>query len=101
MIFTTFDLPISILQVCLNSSANGRQPSLGFCLCKSRSFTLSVKENIIFLPQLTRECTGAMVANFVRMSFSSLRFVFFQMTTRNLDESNQTLIFDEDIPLHL
>ena len=42
-----------------------------------------------------------MVVNFVEMSFSSLSFVLFQMTNRNLDESNWTLIFDEDITLHL
>ena len=42
-----------------------------------------------------------MVVNFVRMSFSSLSFALFQMTNQNLDESNQTLMFDEDITLHL
>ena len=42
-----------------------------------------------------------MVVNFVEMSFSSLSFVLFQMTNRNLDESNWTLKFDEDITLHL
>ena len=81
----------------LKSSANGRQPSLGFCLRKSRRFTLSVRKSVIFLSRLTRECTGAMVVNFVRMSFSFLSFVLFQMTDRNLDESNQSLMFDEDI----
>ena len=35
------------------------------------------------------------------MSSSSLSFVFFQMTNRNLDESNRTLMFDENITLHL
>ena len=35
------------------------------------------------------------------MSFSSLSFVLFQMTSRNLVESNWTLIFDEEITLHL
>ena len=74
----------------LESSANGWQPSLGFCLCKSRSFTLSVRESVTFSPQLTRECTGVMVVNSVRMSFSSLSFVLFQMTNQNFGwiESN-------------
>ena len=74
----------------LESSANGWQPSLGFCLCKSRSFTLSVRESVTFSPQLTRECTGVMMVNSVRMSFSSLSFVLFQMTNQNFGwiESN-------------
>ena len=70
-------------------------------VCKSRSFTLSVRESVIFLRRLTRECTGAMMVNFVRISFSSLSFVLFQMTNRNLVESNRTLMLDEDIALHL
>ena len=41
------------------------------------------------------------MVNFVRMPFSSLFFVFFQMTNQNLDESNRTLMFDEDITVHL
>ena len=101
IIFAICDLPISMLQVSLKCSANGRQPSLGFCLCKSRSFTLSVRENVIFLPRLIRECTGDMVVNFVRMFFSSLLFVLFQITNQNLDECNRTVMFDEDITLHL
>ena len=40
------------------------------------------------------------MVNVVRMSFSSLSFVLFQMTNRDLDESNRTLMFDEDITLH-
>ena len=80
-----------MVPVSLKCSANGRQPSLGFCLCKSRSFIFSVNESVMFLPRLTRKFTGAIVVNFVRMSFSSLSFVLFQMTNRNLDESNQTL----------
>ena len=70
-------------EVYLESSANGWQPSLGFCLCKSRSFTLSVRVSVTFSPQLTRECTGVMVVISVRMSFSSLSFILFQMTNRN------------------
>ena len=62
---------------------------------------MSVRESVILLPRLTHECTGAMVVNFVRMSLSSLSFVLFQMTNRNLDESDRTLMFDEDITLHL
>ena len=43
-----------------------------------------------------------MVVNCVRiLSFSSLSFVLFQMTNQNLDESNRTLMFDENIILHL
>ena len=99
--FNIFDLPILILQVSLKSSSNGRQTSLGFCLCNLRSFNLSVREIVIFLTPLSRECTGAMVVNFVRMSFSCLAFVLFYMNNRNLDESNRILMFDKDITLHL
>ena len=42
-----------------------------------------------------------MVVNFVRMSFSSLSFVVFQITNQNLGESIQMLMFNEDITLHL
>ena len=54
-----------------------------------------------YLPRITRDYTRAMVVNFARMSFSSLSFVFFQTTNRNLDQSVQTLVFDEDMTLHL
>ena len=41
-----------------------------------------------------------MVVNFVKMPFSSLSFVLFQMTHRNLEELNRRLMFDEDMTLH-
>ena len=93
---------MAILKCCNTDKVGQKYFSLRiFLIDTNRSFSLSVRESVILLPRLTRECTGVMVVNFVRMSLSSLSFVLFQMTNRNLDESDRTLMFDEDITLHL
>ena len=78
----------------------GNQVSVFVCANQEVS-PCQFRESIIFLPRLKRDCTGAMVVNFVRMSFSSLSFALFQMSNRNLDKSNRTLMFHKDIKLHL